>query len=78
MVRCWDYLELLWVTSGEMRHTWSPNPGLMEWFGFWHFEIIATLSGLLTSGVRPDAISGDVVKERLLLTKIWLEDIGVP
>lgn len=47
MLRCWEYLESLWVTAGPMRYTWSANPDDGEWFGFWHFEIVTTISVML-------------------------------
>lgn len=75
--RCWDYLERLWVPSGSMRFTWSPNPAAGEWFGFWHFEIITTLCVMLTSGALPSSIPAELVRERLLKTQTWLRDIGV-
>ena len=47
MQRCWDYIESLWVKKGPMRYTWSPNPDTGEWFGFWHFEIVTSISVML-------------------------------
>lgn len=77
MGRCWEYLELMWVTDGPMRHTWSPEPEQGVWFGFWHFEIIATLSLLLTETGRPASIPADKVRERLALTYNWLNTTGL-
>lgn len=77
MIRTWNYLERLWVTEGPMRYTWSPVPNQGEWFGFWHFEIIASLSTLLTEGARPDAIPAATIMERLEQTQTWLKDTGV-
>lgn len=76
-VRCWKYLERLWVTKGFMRRTWSPHPDIGEWFGFWHFEIIATLCTILTSGARPADIDPALVRTRLVETQAWLQDVGV-
>lgn len=73
MVRCWSYLELMWVTDGPMQHTWSPEPESGLWFGFWHFEIITTLSALLVEPGRPASIPVATVRERLALTHTWLK-----
>lgn len=79
MLRCWEYIESLWVTKGPMRYTWSTNPDAGEWFGFWHFEIITTISVMLDEGktVRPASITDDVLRERLRLTAQWLKETGV-
>ena len=79
MLRCWEYLESLWVPAGPMRYTWSANPDDGEWFGFWHFEIVTTISVMLDegAGVRPPAITAAILRERLRLTSQWLQDTGV-
>ena len=79
VLRCWEYLESLWVTAGPMRYTWSANPDDGEWFGFWHFEIVTTISVMLDegAGVRPPAITASILRERLRLTSQWLQDTGV-
>lgn len=79
MQRCWEYIDLFWQTKGPMRYTWSPLPDVGEWFGFWHFEIITTISVMLDEGkaVRPASISDDVLRERLRYTAQWLKEIGV-
>ena len=77
--RCWTYIESLWVTQGPMRYTWSPHPDAGEWFGFWHFEIITTISVMLDEGktVRPAGITDAILRDRLRLTEQWLRDTGV-
>lgn len=77
--RCWAYIESLWVTQGPMRYTWSPNPDAGEWFGFWHFEIVTSISVMLDEGkaVRPAGITDAVLRERLRLTQQWLRETGV-
>ena len=77
--RCWTYIESLWVTQGPMRYTWSPQPDAGEWFGFWHFEIITSISVMLDEGkaVRPAGITDAVLRERLRLTQQWLRETGV-
>ena len=62
-----------------MRYTWSANPDDGEWFGFWHFEIVTTISVMLDegAGVRPPAITAAILRERLRLTSQWLQDTGV-
>lgn len=77
--RCWSYIDSFWLTKGPMRFTWSPLPDAGEWFGFWHFEIITTISVMLDEGkaVRPASITDDVLRERLRYTAQWLREIGV-
>lgn len=79
ILRCWDYIESLWVETGPMRYTWCPNPDKGEWFGFWHFEIVTSISVMLDEGkaVRPAAISEALMRERLRLTAQWLKETGV-
>lgn len=77
--RCWDYMELNWRTTGEMAYTWSPDPANRQWYGFWHGEIIWTLAVMLgeAAHVVPVSISPATVRERLILTKSWLDTTGV-
>lgn len=79
IMRCWDYIESCWVTQGPMRYTWSPIPDAGEWFGFWHFEIVTSISVMLDEGkaVRPAGITDAVLRERLRLTAQWLRETGV-
>lgn len=79
IMRCWEYIESYWVTQGPMRYTWSPLPDAGEWFGFWHFEIITSISVMLDEGkaVRPPAITDTILRERLRLTAQWLQETGV-
>lgn len=79
ITRCWTYIESLWITQGPMRYTWSPNPDAGEWFGFWHFEIVTSISVMLDEGkaVRPAGITEAVLRERLRLTQQWLRETGV-
>jgi len=79
MQRCWSYIDSFWLTKGPMRFTWSPLPDAGEWFGFWHFEIITTISVMLDEGkaVRPASITDDVLRDRLRYTAQWLREIGV-
>lgn len=79
IMRCWTYVESCWVTQGPMRYTWSPLPDAGEWFGFWHFEIITSISVMLDEGkaVRPAGITEAVLRERLRLTAQWLRETGV-
>lgn len=71
--RCWDYLELRYRnTPGEkMRYTWANDNE--NWYGFWHFEIIATFAYMLQhqSGI-PDGVNVDLLRQRLVETKVWL------
>lgn len=71
--RCWDYLELRYRREPKdaMRYTWSNDN--QNWFGFWHFEIIATIAYLLKhpNGV-PSGVDTGVLRQRLVETQIWL------
>lgn len=54
-----------------MRYTWANDNE--NWYGFWHFEIIATLAYMLQnqSGI-PDGVDAAKFRHRLVETKIWL------
>ena len=78
-LRCWQYLESMWVTEGRMAGTWSPAPDELQWYGFWHGEIIETL-GLIVKDAKshlPEGISRDVALDRLAKTYNWLNEWGV-
>lgn len=78
MKRCWDYLELMWVTTGEMKFTWSPDPANKQWYGFWHGDILTTLATMLAHPTQlASGIDTEVVMQRLVETQQWLRDIGV-
>lgn len=78
ITRCWNYLEMLWRTSGEMRYTWSPDPAKKQWYGFWHGDILTLLSLMLDNSTPlPAGISRNTVSERLVLTREWIETWGV-
>lgn len=78
-VRCWDYLESMWVTSGRMANTWSPVPDQRQWYGFWHAEIIETMAMIVkeAKNVLPTGISRDIALDRLLKTYNWLSEWGI-
>lgn len=44
ITRCYNYLNVNFVSSGEFAGTWSNNG---DWWAFWHAEIIGSLSILL-------------------------------
>lgn len=71
--RCWDYMEIRYRnTAGDrMRYTWANDNE--NWYGFWHFEIIATIAYMLQhqSGI-PDGVNVALLRQRLVETKIWL------
>lgn len=78
IVRCWQYLELVWRTSGEMRFTWSPDPAAKQWYGFWHGDIIATLAIALDNApLMPAGVNMTTVRQRLVQTQQWLQETGV-
>ena len=51
--KCMALFQALWQTEGVMAGTFSHNPDGHEWFGFWHGEILDTLSSLLQWAERP-------------------------
>ena len=71
--RCFDYIELRYRQSVQdpMRYTWANDNQV--WYGFWHFEIIATFAYLLknTAGI-PNGIDAAVLRQRLVETQSWL------
>lgn len=75
IVKCWNYMESLVVSSGDMAGTWSPNVSGKEWWGFWGAEIITTLSLLLTTfdTIRTaNGISSTTIQTRISNYKFWL------
>lgn len=78
-VRCWDYLELMWVPEGRMAYTWSPAPDMLQWYGFWHGEIIETIAVIVkdAKNALPVGISRDVAMDRLTKTYNWLDRWGI-
>lgn len=78
MTRCWNYLELIWRTEGEMCFTWSPDPDAKQWYGFWHGEILTTLADLVLHQVHaPMTINMTTVRQRMVQTRTWLSIYGV-
>lgn len=73
--RCWDYIELRYRKSStdSMRYTWSNDNE--TWYGFWHFEIVATFAYLLKNATGiPDGVDAALLRQRLVETKSWLEN----
>lgn len=75
--RCFDYIELRWNGDerSDMRYTWhnTAADNTAEYFGFWVFEIIATLSYMLLNPAgAPDGV--DLARARYFITahQIWL------
>lgn len=50
MVKCYAYLANLYNTSGIMAGTFCAYPATMDWYGFWHAEIIETLCAVKEHG----------------------------
>lgn len=76
--RCWDYLELRYRRDplDTMRFTWSNREATTDqsYFGFWQFEIVATLAYMLKfPDGMPNGISAALVRQRLVETQTWLE-----
>jgi|GEM_PF-5048321 len=75
--RCWDYMEMRYrATAGDtMRFTWANSDGdeTEVWYGFWHFEIIATLALLIRNPDHiPGTIAPSLLRQRLVETQAWL------
>lgn len=71
--RCFDYIELRYRKAqlDPMRFTWANNNQV--WYGFWHFEIIATFAYLLKNPTGiPSGIDTAVLRQRLVETQSWL------
>lgn len=76
--RCWNYMEMLWRTEGEMRFTWSPDPANKQWYGFWHGDIITALSLMMENpSLLPSDVPVATVAQRLVETREWIENWGV-
>lgn len=76
--RCWNYMETLWRTTGEMRFTWSPDPAAKQWYGFWHGDILTALSLMReNAALLPAGISVNTVNDRFVQTREWIETWGV-
>lgn len=50
MAKCYTYLSNLHNTSGTMAGTFCAYPTTMDWYGFWHAEIIETLCAVKEHG----------------------------
>lgn len=56
-----------------MRYTWANDDE--NWYGFWHFEIIATLAYLLKNPTAtPNGIDLITVRKRFVDTVQWLKN----
>lgn len=79
MQRCWDYLEMFWVSAeDEMQYTWSPKPAAKQWYGFWHGEILTTLADMIAHQASlPAGIPVATLRLRLVQTQGWLAGPGV-
>lgn len=73
--RAWAYMESRYVHAGPMAGTWSG--GAVEWFGFWHAEIIDTLAEMLTGAIDiTDELGVDPadIRARLQASDTWIEN----
>ena len=76
--QCWDYLELRYRTApiDSMRYTWANIEATTteSYFGFWEFEIIATIGYLLKYPAgAPDGVNSALLRQRLVETCSWLQ-----
>lgn len=83
IARLWAYLERIWAynVGTNMEGTWSDNPSTEDWYGFWHGEVILTLTTMVEhQELLPDASRSNMVTlcyERLMATYTWLRNKGV-
>lgn len=71
--RCWDYMEMRYRKAplDSMKYTWANDNE--TWYGFWHFEIVATIAYLLKNPTgTPDGIDTTLLRKRLVETQSWL------
>lgn len=68
--KCWALLQATWNDSGRMAGTFSTNPAGAEWFGFWHAEILTTLSIAVMWGESTGAQPAIAAQSRL-----WISDM---
>lgn len=76
--RCWDYMEMRWRTGEDdsMRWTWAnTNADTAEqYYGFWHFEIITTISLLISNPTTlPDGVTVAQLRDHLVKTQGWTQ-----
>lgn len=78
-VRCWHYLESMWVTEGQMACTWSPLPWRLTWYGLWHGELIETMAMIVgpAKDSLPVGIERLTALDRLVGSYNWLTQWGV-
>ena len=68
------FRDALSHTAGDkMRYTWANDNE--TWFGFWHFEIVATIAYLLKNQAGiPDGIDPILMRKRMVETVTWLNN----
>ena len=74
--RCWQYMEMRYRTDEDdtMRYTWANRSATTneQYYGFWHFEIITTISQLLLNpSVMPAGATTAILRQRLVETQTW-------
>lgn len=67
--KCMGVLDALWIEDGVMGGTFSPNPAAHEWYGFWHGEILDTLSLAYAWASQP-IIDRPAISRQ---AKIWID-----
>lgn len=67
--KCMALLEALWQTEGIMAGTFSHNPADHEWYGFWHGEILDTLSLAVEWAERANAPRPSIAAQ----ARIWID-----
>lgn len=78
MLRSWQYLEMMWRTTGDMAYTWSPYPDEHVWYAHMHAEILETLALCVKlAAYLPGGIPVATIKQRLIANTVWLQQYGV-
>lgn len=74
--KCYGLLKTMYVETGVMAGTFSNDPANREWYGFWHGEILSTLTQLLTwsrkTGTKYANVEADARKWLKGMT-VWAE-----
>lgn len=67
--KCMALLDTMWVETGVMTGTFSSNPAAHEWYGFWHGEILDTLSQVYRWARRANVARPSIAAK----AKIWID-----
>lgn len=68
MTKAWAYIESLYITdtTSPMYQTWSPDPSIHQWYGFWHGEIICMFADIIANPTEVDSTYIPIARQRLV------------